>query len=146
MSNWEVLKMKTYKHSYKELHHIGRNYLNDGGFCSVIATCVATGQPFSKVYREFKAVGRRRGDGTTRAQQNKVLKVYGKTLDVDLIKTRHYKTLAGVSKECSTWGKGTYWVYVRGHVAAVRDGVLEDWSAESKSCKRVLAVLKVNDA
>ena len=137
--------MKTYKHSYKELHHIGRNYLNDGNYCSVIATCVATGQPFSKVYREFEAVGRRRGEGTYTPQQFKVLKAYGRALEVDTIKTRHYKTLASVAKACSIWGKGTYWVYVKGHVAAVRDGILEDWSADRKSLKRVLAVLKVID-
>jgi len=137
--------MRTYKHSYKELHHIGRNYLNDGGFCSIIATCVATGQPFSKVYREFEAVGRRRGQGTSREQQFKVLRAYGKGLKGDVAKSDRYKTLAGISKDCSTWGEGTYWVYVRGHVAAVRDGILEDWSAERKSCKRVLAVLKVVD-
>lgn len=135
--------MTIHKHSYAELAKIGEKYHNDTGFCSLVATCVATGKPFSKVFRAYEAAGRRVRSGTKRITQNAVLASFGKKLIVDADKTYAYATLAGVANDCHTWGAGVYWIYVRGHVAAVRDGVLEDWSAIRKYRGRVITIHKI---
>jgi len=135
--------MAIHKHSYAELNHVGRKYHNDTNYCSLIATCVATGKPFSKVFRAYKDEGRRVRSGTKRITQNTVLASFGKKLIVDLDKSHAYATLAGVANDCHTWGAGVYWIYVRGHVAAVRDGVLEDWSAIRKYRGRVITIHKI---
>lgn len=137
--------MKKFKHSYAELAKIGQQYHKDTNFCSLVATCVATGQPFSKIYRAYKEQGRGHRHGTRRHQQNAVLMSFGMRAPFDENKTRSYKTLAAVANECHTWGKGVYWIYVRGHVAAVRDGVLEDWSAIRKYRGRVITIQKIEE-
>lgn len=137
--------MKVYKHSYAELARIGQTYHKDKNFCSLVATCVATGKPFSKVFRAYKAEGRRVRSGTHKVTQGIVLRGFGRKLVADESKTRAYSTLAGVANDCHTWGAGVYWIYVRGHVAAVRDGVLEDWSAIRKYRGRVITIHKIEE-
>ena len=135
--------MTLHRHSYAELARIGKKYHNDTNFCSLVATCVATGKPFSKVYRAYRDAGRLAGRGTNVYHQTKVLLGFGKKLEIDGHKTRAYKTLTSVANDCHTWGEGTYWIYVRGHVAAVRDGILEDWSAVRKYRGRVIDIWKI---
>jgi len=135
--------MTIHKHSYAELSHVGSKYHKDTNYCSLIATCVATGQPFSKVFRAYKDEGRRVRKGTHRVTQTAVLSKFGKKLTVDTGKSYAYATLAGVANDCHTWGAGVYWIYVKGHVAAVRDGVLEDWSAIRKYRGRVIYIFKI---
>ena len=135
--------MTIHKHSYAELSHVGSKYHKDTNYCSLVATCVATGQPFSKVFRAYKDEGRRVRKGTHRVTQDKVLSKFGKKLTVDGSKTYAYATLAGVANDCHAWGEGVYWIYVRGHVAAVRDGVLEDWSAIRKYRGKVISIFKI---
>ncbi len=137
--------MIIHKHSYAELNHVGRKYHNDTNYCSLIATCVATGKPFSKVFRAYKDFGRRVRRGTHIGTQTAVLRTFGKKLTNDDGKTRAYATLAGVANDCHTWGAGVYWIYVKGHVAAVRDGVLEDWSAIRKYRGRVITIHKIEN-
>ena len=137
--------MKVHKHSYAELARIGQTYHKDKNLCSLEATCVATGNPFSKVFRAYKAEGRRVRSGTHKVTQGIVLRGFGRKLVADDSKTRAYSTLAGVANDCHTWGAGVYWIYVRGHVAAVRDGVLEDWSAIRKYRGRVITIHKIEE-
>jgi hypothetical protein len=137
--------MKVHKHSYAELARIGQTYHKDKNFCSLVATCVATGKPFSKVFRAYKAEGRRVRSGTHKVTQGIILRGFGRKLVADESKTRAYSTLAGGANDCHTWGAGVYWIYVRGHVAAVRDGVLEDWSAIRKYRGRVITIHKIEE-
>lgn len=135
--------MKVHNHSYAELSKIGQTYHKDSNFCSLVATCIATGKPFSKVFRAYKAEGRRVRCGTHKMTQAKILRQFGHKLTIDGGKTKAYATLTGVANDCHNWGKGVYWIYVRGHVAAVRDGVLEDWSAARKYRGRVITISKI---
>ena len=135
--------MTIHKHSYAELSHVGSKYHKDTNYCSLVATCVATGQPFSKVFRAYKDEGRRVRKGTHQSTQSRVLRKFGKKLSVCSSKSCAYATLAGVANDCHTWGAGVYWIYVRGHVAAVRDGVLEDWSAIRKYRGKVISIFKI---
>jgi len=135
--------MNLHKHSYAELARIGQTYHNDTNFCSLVATCVATGQPYSKVYRAYQSESRRTRKGTHLYQQLKVLSTFNKKMIPDQDKTQSYKTLTSVANTCHTWGAGVYWIYVRGHVAAVRDGVLEDWSAIRKYRGKVMNIIKI---
>jgi hypothetical protein len=137
--------MTIHKHSYAELNHVGSKYHKDKNYCSLIATCVATGQPFSKIFRAYKEIGRRFRKGTHSGTQTMVLRKFGKKLTEDTDKADTYATLTGVANDCHTWGAGVYWIYVRGHVAAVRDGVLEDWSAIRKYRGKVIRVFKIEN-
>ena len=136
---------KIYSHSYAELAKIGIEYHRDDNFCSLVATCVATGKPFSKVFRAYKAQGRTLRRGTRLSVQSCILKGYGKRMTQMFKMLGTYRTLTAVAKSCHTWGKGVYWVYTNDHVAAVRDGVLEDWSATRKSKKRITLIYKIED-
>lgn len=119
--------MKEYRHSYATLKHVATTHYSDNNFCSVIAVAVATNNSFGKVFNAYKRLGRRARCGTYQSQQLKVLKSFGKGLEIDVNKTFKFKTLKTLSKHCGDW-EGVYLVYVRGHVACIRDGILEDWS------------------
>jgi len=143
--------MKNYKHSYAKLAKIAQRYYGDDGFCAVIALAVGCDISFGKAFHALKREGRRTGDGTYRYQQNHALRCFGKRLQHDSVtggtKTEDCRTLGTVAKRCKDW-EGTYYIYVRGHVACVRDGILEDWSASvtKGSRYRVLDVYKLVEA
>ena len=137
--------MKHYKHSFEELAQAGRRHYNDSGFCTVIALAVACDISFGKAYHTYKRLGRKDRRGTYEDMQLKALAKFKKKAVFDRDKTAMFrdKTVNQLLKHTADW-KGRYWVYIRGHVIAIRDGVCEDWTAMERACRRkVLNVYKI---
>lgn len=137
--------MKHYKHSFEELAQAGRRHYNDTNFCTVIALAVACDLPFGKAYHTFKRIGRKDRRGTYVSDQKKALSKFNKKMVKDKDKTAMFqdKTVNQLLKDIANW-KGRYWVYIRGHVIAIRDGVCEDWTAMERACRRkVIDVYKI---
>ena len=67
--------------------------------------------------------------------------------DADWDKWKHMGfTLARVHKELAlTHPNDTFHVYVRGHVACIREGVLEDWTALKPSRRKVTYIERIID-
>jgi hypothetical protein len=129
--------MKHYKLSYEELAKQGRRYYNDANFCTVIALAVACDLPFGKAYHTYKRLGRDHRRGTYRETQHEALSNFKKVAVFDIDKTAMFRdrTVNQLLKHIANW-KGRYWVYVNGHVIAIRDGVCEDWTALERACRR----------
>ena len=131
--------MKHFKHSYEELAKVGQRYYNDTGFCAVVATAVVCDLSFGKALSFSKKVGRQHRKGTSLQMIRTMMSLNNKTM-TELPSNIHGKTLKTVSKNVPSTGRYLY--LVRGHVAAARDGILEDWSTDSS--RRVLAVWQIN--
>lgn len=129
--------MKHYKLSYEELAKQGRRYYYDTNFCTVIALAVACDLPFGKAYHTYKRLGRTDRRGTRREMQNIALSNFKRKAVFDTDKTAKFrdKTVNQLLKDIANW-KGRYWVYIRSHVIAIRDGVCEDWTALERACRR----------
>jgi hypothetical protein len=129
--------MKHYKLSYEELAKQGRRYYNDTNFCTVIALAVDCDLPFGKAYHTYKRLGREHRHGTYRETQNRALSNFKRKAVFDTDKTAMFRdrTVNQLLKHIANW-KGRYWVYIRGHVIAIRDGVCEDWTALERACRR----------
>ena len=131
--------MKHFKHSYSELAKVGQRYYNDSGYCAVLATAVVCDLSFGKALSFSKKVGRQHRKGSSLHMIKVMMALNNKTME-QLPSDVHGKTLETVGGNAPSTGRYLY--LVRGHVAAVRDGVLEDWSTDSG--RRVLAVWKIN--
>ena len=132
--------MKHFKHSYSELAKVGQRYYNDSGYCAVLATAVVCDLSFGKALSFSKKVGRQHRKGSSLQMIRTMLSLNNKIL-TELPADIHGKTLKTVGRNASAT-TGRYLYLVKGHIAAVRDGILEDWSTDSS--RRVLAVWQVN--
>jgi hypothetical protein len=136
------MKWKKFEHSYKELAHVGRQHYNDTNFCSVIALSVVTGMAFGKEYKAWYDRGRIKRQGTSIATALLLIRKLGYT--AESVNCELFgKTLGTASKRAHSF-TGTYWVYSRGHVSAIRNGIMEDWSAGlDGSRKRIMFIYKI---
>jgi hypothetical protein len=147
---------KVMRYTYDEMRAILKKYYNDDGFCGVASFCTATGLSVGKSFHLLKRYGRKPRTGTPFEAMYMALKEVGyklETLDGDEVKVsdgwwKHYN-----SRGVRTYGqaekalkKGTYFVLnatsKSAHVACIKDGVLNDWTARNKR-KTVRTVLKV---
>jgi len=133
--------MKHYKHSYAELAKIGRRYYNDTNFCGVVAVAVTCRLSFGKARSLYQQQGRKHGRGVTVRLMNKIIESVGRS--TDLVKTElNGRTMNTVLRQCHTW-QGDYIVILTDHVASIRDGICEDWTATG-SRKKIYGILKVS--
>jgi hypothetical protein len=111
---------------YNQLYKVAKaHYPNEGGFCTVIATAVATGWGFGKARSLlYRKAGRVDGRGSYISKVHEALESEGYHFEQVGVKS---KTLITVQKELANT-KGTYFVYTARHVTAIKDGVCEDWS------------------
>jgi len=144
------------RYTYKEIRKILTTYYNDWGFCGVASFCTATGLSVGKSYHLLKKYGRKPRTGTPFEAMFMALKEAGyslETLDGNKVKVsdgwhKNYYTL-GINtfgQAEKTFKKGTYFILnitsKTGHVACIKDGILNDWTADSKR-KTVRAIFKV---
>ena len=138
------------KRSYAELHHIlGRHY-RDNSYCGLIAVCLATNASPGKVKRYVEKFAkhwrlRPHGKGTPYEVISLALKRFGKEHDFnwDLFGYTG-RTLNSVHRELAReYPDDTFHVYVKGHVACIREGILEDWTARTASRRKVTHVNRI---
>jgi hypothetical protein len=116
--------------------------MGDTNFCTVTAVSAATGVAFDTVHALFAAEGRAHRKGVSFFVQERVLARLGYKMVrqpiAELVaaypkKAREYFTTHGVTTHHPArfnkhWPAGTFFLYSRGHVSCVVDGVLHDWA------------------
>jgi hypothetical protein len=131
--------MKHFRHSYKELHKVGERYYSDDNFCAVIATAVACDISFGKALSFSRKAGRKHLKGSSLAMIHSMMALGGKKMTpVD----NFGATLTTSERHAPKTGR--YIFLVSGHVAAMRDGVLEDWTSGG-SKRKILVTYKIED-
>ena len=132
--------------SYGDLDRAAGHYRGEKGYCSVIAVAIAAGVKFGKARAAYTRNGRKNGQGTYQHQQVAALAEFGLSVEREreLSSECHGTHLCLITRRLPK--QGTFWVYTSGHVSAVRDGVLEDWSAREGARgarKRVISIYRV---
>lgn len=111
--------------------------------CSVKAVSIVTGIAYAEVLLTFKFFGRKPRKRTPNEITLKVMDYYGFYLK--LSRPTNFYNGREVQYTMRTIGqhlrKGKYLVFTRGHVAAIVDGKVVDWT--EGRCHRVLYVLEV---
>ena len=120
------------------------NQFNETRDCSVKAVAIATGTEYSIVHALYKKHGRRKGCGTYRPQQEAVLKDLGFKM-VDYTHQFKARTVVSLGREITN-RRGNFIVYVSGHMFAVKEGSIEDWTEGRRHrIRSVELVVRVED-
>ena len=145
---------KKTKRSYAELDSIlgGRNY-RDNNYCALIALSIATHVNVGKIKRYVEnhkgLASRKHGKGTPFAIINRATLRFGKMSDTSFYTRVHDlrgKTLHTVhTKLARDYPNDTFFVYTRGHMACIREGILEDWTARKPSRRIVTHIHRIID-
>ena len=130
---------------YRKLVQVADKYYmqrcGEGSWCTVIALAVAADLPFGKARSLlYKHAGRVNGRGTYTYKLHSTLIRVG--LTARLIDDWKGKTLISIQREFAD-RKGTYFIYTKGHVTCIRDGVCEDWSNNEHGRKTRYAIESV---
>ena len=131
--------MKHFKHSFEELTKVGQRYYNDSGFCAVIATAVACDISFGKALSFSRKAGRVHRSGTSLSAIHMMMALGGKKL---VMVDDFGATLTTSERRAPKTGR--YMFLVRGHVATMRDGILEDWS-QGGSKRKIVVTYRIED-
>lgn len=132
------------KTKYEELAKIGHKHYNDTNFCSVIAVATICRISFGKARMKLSEMGRQHRRGSITPWINSVIQKRGYNLEFmqsdyavwkNEFEGHHVKTMP------KKLPKGDYLIYVRGHVLAMVDGKINDWSEDR--ALRVKSVYKV---
>ena len=112
---------------YNALRRVAKKYYPiETDYCTVIALAVATGWKFGKARSVlFHKAQRPTAEGITTWSLHKALTASGYNARFQVIAGA--KTLIS-AQEMLKNTKGTYFVYTKKHVTAIKDGVREDWS------------------
>ncbi len=100
--------------------------------CSIKAIALVTSLPYRTVHAEFAKAGRKKGTGTYRSMQRRVLMNLGFKAIVDTNPRQpngSRYTPKTIHRFCNT---GAWLAYKRGHVFAIVDGEVIDWTAGRK--------------
>lgn len=95
--------------------------------CAPIAIALVTGKSFDTVRGWLSKLGRRRGKGTPRWMTYHALKSNGYTLRRCTRLEKQYRTVRTLERGC---GRRTLLVFTRGHVLAIVNGKVQDWTKE----------------
>ena len=126
--------------TYDELNQVAcKYYPQESGHCAVIAVAVAADVSYGKARSYLFKEGRKTGKGTYPQWTYNAMNKLGYTLHS--YKGDYPKTLATAARILPK--RGTFLLRSFRHISAVRDGVLQDWAAETGSRKRILQVIVV---
>lgn len=124
---------------YERLSKVATEVYNEKMYCSVLALAVVADVSFGKAHAALKRAGRK----DRRRTPMPILFTACKELGVD-VGVEEATTGVTVSKICKRLDKGTYLIMTRGHIAAMVDGVVHDWTQGRRH--RVVATLAIGEA
>jgi len=124
---------------YPELARVGKQYHKDTNFCGVIAVAVATGIKFTKASSLLRKGGRTKRKGTPFHAFNYALEKLG--YYSESYEGKQPKSLATAVRMLPK--KGTFWILTNRHITCIKDGVMDDWTAERNSRKRVIWIKEI---
>tara|TARA_R110000782_G_scaffold216160_2_gene303747 strand:- start:652 stop:1095 length:444 start_codon:yes stop_codon:yes gene_type:complete len=135
---------KKFTHSYAELAKVGRQNYRDKGYCAVIAAAVINDWSFGIAKAKLESRGYRHHCGGVYYKDSLELYAEHGKVAIPVDPKKFGKNLYAVSKNVPKDGR--YVFHIKGHIAAVRNGVLEDWSAGlKKSLTPILGIHKIED-
>lgn len=103
--------------------------MNEKRDCAVIALAVVTGRTYTDMHERLRKAGRRTRCGTPWGVQRKVLDELGLTAH-DITGYYDGSSIRSIAPQLPQQGK--FLVRTHKHIAAVREGVVEDWSEMRK--------------
>lgn len=103
--------------------------------CAVKAVTLVSNHPYSYVHKLFKKHGRRDRQGTYPSTTRRVIRELGMFAD-------DVQTDAKTIKTLRLPAKGRYLVNVRGHILAVINGKVQDWTDGRQH--RILSIRKLS--
>ena len=137
------LKRTTLNQDFASMAKEARD-MNDRGFCSPVSVAMLTGESFAKVKEMMEERGRRHRAATHQHIANAVLEELGfKRVKVNLqdVLASYPKPHCNVLKNVTTHHprrfpqafdpSKKYLAHVRGHVLAIIDGEVKDWSVNN---------------
>lgn len=145
-------RKRSLSHAYSELTP-ARIALGESRDCTVVAISIVTGKTYEEAHAAMKAAGRKDGGSGYYHQEVAALKALGfqlKRVEVkDIIATYpapHCRALKNVTtyhahrfpEAWAPYREKRLLLWVSGHVAAMKDGVVHDWSSN-----RALRVYKI---
>lgn len=117
---------------------------NERNDCTVIATSITCDIPYQEAHKICKAAGRK-NRGKLNTQAKLIPELENRGYNVTAIPTAYLFQENGCRYTMSTIGKefshGKYIVRIKGHVAALVDGKILDWTAGRRH--RVLAMWQI---
>src|SRR5262245_49498871 len=135
-------------------HRSSSRDMNERNDCAVVAVAIVCGVDYKVAHAALAAEGRKPRRGTYNAMTQSAIKKLGKTLRPirtrDIIETYpmphrrncQYVTTHHPRRFPKSWDpKKVYLISVRGHILAVKNGEVQDWS-RNKSM-RVLSIYEV---
>ena len=124
---------------FKEMQ-ISSGKFREKNDCVVKALAIASGKSYEEAHEILKKHGRKNRRGTQRYTSLKAIREVNPSADFERIKKPNGSqyTFRTISE---AFPKGNYILYVRGHAAAMVDGVIEDWAAGT--CKRITHIVKL---
>lgn len=137
-----ITRIKRHVMTYEECARVGRKHHSDTNFCSVVAMAVGCDIAFSRARAIMtKYIGRRNGSGTYRHHALKLIAVMGYEVKEVAIRSKTLKTAQRELEGTS----GTFFLYTRGHVSCVKNGVMQDWARNDiqPSSKRIEQVYQI---
>ena len=110
--------------TFESIDKVATRYYNDSGYCGVIGAAVVAGVGYGKAYHALRRAGRIHGQGVNEIMIERALRELGHSVT---------RTFSYNGRQIKTMGRrlptGHHLVFVRGHVAAVREGQVMDWTA-----------------
>jgi len=103
--------------------------------CAVKAVSIVTGVHYDDVHTMMQNRGRRHGGRTKHHITADVLKCLGAVMETVEVKS---KTVKRLPRELKI---GTYLVWTHGHILAVKDGTVMDWTAGRRH--RIKKVMRI---
>ena len=126
--------------TYEALSLVARkHYPKENNYCAVIAVAIAADVSYGKARSYLFKEGRKDGKGTPPVWTYRALAKLGYTTSE--YSGKYPKTLATAARVLPK--RGTFLIHTRGHISAVKEGVLQDWAASTGSRKRVLDICEI---
>ncbi len=110
--------------------------------CSVLALAVVADLTYDAAHKAMAEVGRKNNDGARTGQTFTALHNLGKTYDdvTDRASFAEIKTIKSLKRLNL---KGKYLITVSGHILAMKDGEIHDWTNDRQH--RIQKIYRVND-
>ena len=134
------------RQNFKELRQVGLNDYKDKNFCTVAALACTLDWSFGKAHRWMaRHAGRTNGRGVYLRDWLPAIKMAaraeGKRFETyDGIRCQTYTglpTTMTLNRFCKEHPRGIYYVQVNGHVLAIVDGAMLDWTAETAGRRKI---------
>lgn len=126
--------------NYKQAASISES-MNESNDCTVIALAIATESSYQDAHKVLSILGRKPRHGMNSRTIKTMMQIGAKMLGRVVDNTPTYPTSTTMATVGERYPHGRWLVICRGHIAALVDGQVQDWTAGRKH--RVKMMLRV---